>query len=250
MCGCNIRRIVRPFIGITGRKDLSARLLHSSLHSVGETYTRAVHYMDGVPVVIPPLTTEADWPVLAAHLDGLLLSGGEDIAPEFYGQSDELHLGGVDLERDASELGLVRFWLKSGRPLLAICRGCQMLNVTLGGTLYQDIATHIPHALDHTFSPARPMEQVVHSVALEADSRLAAILGTTTLAVNSAHHQAVKEAGKNLRTVGRASDGVIEAIELPDCEFVVGVQWHPEAMVKASETMWPLFEAFVRAARV
>ncbi|MBN2005044.1 MAG: gamma-glutamyl-gamma-aminobutyrate hydrolase family protein [Anaerolineae bacterium] len=240
---------MKPLIGITGRKDTSARLSHTSLHSVGETYTRAVHHMGGVPVVIPPLTTDADWPLLVARLDGLLLSGGEDIAPEFYKQGDEMHLGGIDLERDAAELGLVRLWLESKRPLLAICRGHQMLNVALGGTLYQDIATHIPHALDHSFTPARSMEQVVHSVTLEEGSRLAAILGVTTVAVNSAHHQSVRETGKSLSAVGYAPDGVIEVLELADHAFVIGVQWHPEAMVKTSETMWPLFEAFVQAAR-
>jgi len=235
----------KPLIGITGRKDTSARLLHSVMVAVGETYTRAIQHVGGTPVVIPPTVMDEDWDVLVAHLDGLLLSGGGDVDPVLYGEQSEPWMGQVDAERDVSELGLVRRWMTSGRPLLAICRGHQVLNVALGGTLYQDIAAYIPNALDHSYVPARPMETLVHRVNLVAGSRLATILGGTTFEVNSAHHQAVKALGDGLTVVATAEDGVIEAIELQNHPFCIGVQWHPEAMVKAVETMWPLFEAFV-----
>lgn len=235
-------------IGITGRKDTSARLLNAPMHSVGVTYTRAVHQAGGTPLIIPPLTQDVDWPGLLRHLDGLLLSGGEDIAPSYYGQELEPWTGRVDAERDRSELGLVRAWLELGKPLLAICRGHQVLNVALGGTLLQDIASQIPDALDHAYTPARPMEHDVHTVDLNPESRLAGILHGAHFAVNSAHHQAVSEPGEGLSVVGRAPDGVVEAMELPDHPFCLSVQWHPEAMLRRSETMRPLFSAFVAAA--
>jgi putative glutamine amidotransferase len=191
--------------------------------------------------------TQADWELLLTRLDGLLLSGGEDIAPARYNQPNEAWLGGVDEARDASELGLVQRWLEDERPLLAICRGHQLLNVALGGSLYQDIAAHIPGALDHAYVPGQPMEKPAHTVSLDPDSHLARVLGDATPNVNSAHHQAVKDVGRGLRVVGRAPDGVIEALELPEHPFCLSVQWHPEAMVKTSDTMWPLFEAFIEA---
>ena len=239
----------RPLIGITGRKDTSARLLHSPMSSVGETYIRAIHHVGGTPVVIPAVVVGDDWDTLFDRLDGLLLSGGGDIDPAYYGEESEPWMGQVDVERDVSELGLVRKWLEHERPLMAICRGHQVLNVALGGTLYQDIAAHIPNALDHAYSPARPMENPVHTVSLDPDCAIATILGSTALEVNSAHHQAVKVGADRLKIVGRASDGVVEAIELPGHPFCIGVQWHPEAMVKTSNTMWPIFEAFVAAAK-
>ena len=238
----------RPLIGITGRKDTSARLSHIPMCALGETYVRAVQHVGGTPVVIPPTVIEADWETLLAHLDGLMLSGGGDINPKLYGEESEPWMGQVDAERDFSEMGLTRAWLAMERPLLAICRGHQALNVAMGGTLYQDIAANIPNTLDHAYVATQPMETIAHSVTLDPGSRLAAILGGTTFDVNSSHHQALKAVGDRLVVMGHAPDGVIEAVEIPEHPFCVSVQWHPEAMVKASPTMWPLFEAFVQAA--
>ncbi len=217
------------------------------MHAIGATYTRAVQRAGGTPVVIPPMMLETDWPVLIDRLDGLLLSGGEDIAPARYGQALEPWTGLVDEERDHTELGLVRAWLARSKPLLAICRGHQVLNVALGGTLYQDIMTQVTAALDHAYVTSRPMENSVHDVDIEKGSALARILGGHRFAVNSAHHQAVWQPGQGLGVVARASDGIVEGIELADYPFCVGVQWHPEAMLKVSDSMLPLFEAFVAA---
>lgn len=241
--------VKRPLIGITGRQDSSARLLNATMHSVGATYTRAVHEAGGTPLIIPPLHRDDDWPNLLRRLDGLLLSGGEDIAPKRYGQEHKPWTGRVDEARDYAELGLVRAWVTLGKPLLAICRGHQVLSVALGGTLLQDISTAVPDALEHAYTPTRPMEQEVHAVDLSPDSRLAQILGGTHLNVNSAHHQAVVEPGDGVAIVGRAPDDIIEATEIADHPFCISVQWHPEAMLTTSETMRPLFAAFVHAAR-
>jgi len=239
---------MRPIIGITGRKDTSARLVHSQMYSVGETYVYAVHQVGGAPVILPPMLAEADWTALLGRLDGLLLSGGEDLHPRQYGQPPEAWLGGVDETRDTSELGLIRAALEMQKPIFAICRGIQVLNVALGGTLYQDLAAQVPGALDHAFLMSRSLDQSVHPVTLEADSALARILGGVTFAVNSAHHQSIQTPGAGLRVVGRAPDGVIEAVELADYPFCLGVQWHPEALVRSDPAMASLFAALVEAA--
>jgi putative glutamine amidotransferase len=217
------------------------------MHSIGATYTRAIHRAGGTQVMLPPVMQEADWPGLLQRLDGLLLSGGEDIAPEAYGQEREAWTGRVDEERDHAELGLVQRWLDLGKPLLAICRGHQVLNVALGGTLLQDVMTQHPNALDHAYFPGRPMENPVHEVEIQPESRLARILDDTRLAVNSAHHQAVAEPGCTLVVVARAPDDIIEATELPNHRYCISVQWHPEAMLKLSTSMLPLFRTFVEA---
>jgi len=240
---------MRPLIGITGRKDTSARLLSSPMHCVGETYVRAIHKVGGTPIILPPVMVEEDWPAILTCIDGLLLSGGEDIDPVYYGQEPEAWLGGVDEERDNAEQGLVALAVEYEVPILGICRGHQVLNVALGGTLYQDIAAHIPNALEHAYIPGHPMNHHSHSVTIDPEAALATILGGTVFNVNSAHHQTVKELGSGLKAVAYASDGVIEALEMPDHSFCLSVQWHPEAMVPTATEMWPLFKAFVDAAR-
>ncbi len=239
----------RPLIGISGRKDTSARLLHSPMYSVGETYVHAVQQAGGTPVIIPPVLSAEDSTTLLSHLDGLLLSGGEDIAPHRYGEGMESWLGGVDEVRDASELELVAQALELQLPVLGICRGHQLLNVARGGTLYQDITARLPEAQEHALVPGRPMEHIAHPVMLEPHSRLARILGGVEFGVNSAHHQAVRKPGAGLEIVAHAPDGIIEALEMPERPFCLSVQWHPEAMVKINATMRPLFEALIRAAR-
>ena len=177
------------------------------------------------------------------------LSGGGDIDPTYYDQASGRFLGGVDKLRDQSEIAGLRVIVAEGLPVLGICRGQQVLNVARGGTLYQDIAIQISSPLEHAYLPARPMEQIVHPVAVEPGSQLARILGERDFGVNSAHHQAVRIPGEGLRVVATAPDGVIEALELEDYPFCLSVQWHPEAMVKIADTMYPLFAAFVAAAR-
>ncbi len=217
------------------------------MHSVGATYTRAIQRAGGTPVVLPPIMHEDDWPSLLRKLDGLLLSGGEDIAPAAYGQEQQAWTGRIDETRDYAELGLVERWLSLDRPLLGICRGYQVLNVSLGGTLLQDIMTERSDTLDHAYVPGRPMETTVHEVRIQAESHLARALGGTRFSVNSAHHQAVSEPGRGLDVVAYAPDGIIEATELPHHPFCLGVQWHPEAMLRHSTSMLPLFKAFVEA---
>jgi putative glutamine amidotransferase len=145
---------------------------------------------------------------------------------------------------------LARWALSGGLPLLAICRGIQVLNVAAGGTLYQDISAQIPGALQHPSLGPRPSAESAHAVEVAEGTRLAAMFGAGCLDVNSAHHQAVKTVGSGLTVAARAPDGVIEGLEAPSRPFCVGVQWHPEAMTGARPEMRGLFKALVAAARI
>jgi putative glutamine amidotransferase len=183
-------------------------------------------------------------PALVEGLDGLLLSGGGDVEPGRYQCEAQPETGGTDEHRDAFEIALVLAALEARLPVLAICRGIQVLNVALGGTLVQDV----PRATGTNHLHADQWTGPVHDVRLDPDSRLAAFLGVDTVSVNSLHHQAVGAAGSGVRAVGWGPDGTIEAVEVDGHPEMVAVQWHPELLLddRASER---LFEGLVEAAR-
>jgi putative glutamine amidotransferase len=239
-----------PVIGITGRSDQSARPPNISLFVTGQTYVRAVELGGGAPVIVPPHLEEAKLRAIFERLDGLLLSGGGDIQPSFFGEEDSGLLWLVDGERDRSELALARWALEKKLPLLAICRGLQVLNVAAGGTLIQDIPTHVPGALNHSPVSGQPKGSVVHTVDVMADSQLSTMVGAGDLGVNSTHHQAVKALGDGLIVTARSPDGIVEGLELPNHPFCIGVQWHPEAMIASQPLMLRLFEGLAEAASV
>jgi putative glutamine amidotransferase len=238
-----------PVIGITGRTDQSARPPNRPLVATVQTYVRAVELGGGAPVVIPPHLEEAKTRAIFEHLDGLILSGGGDVLPALYGEEDSGLLWFVDEQRDRAELALARWALSEKLPLLAICRGHQVLNVAAGGTLVQDIPTQVPSAFTHSTIADCPMATVAHTVEVAADSRLAALVGAGELGVNSAHHQAVKAVGTGLAITARAPDGIIEGLESPAHPFCLGVQWHPEALVESHPVMRRLFEGLAESAR-
>jgi len=209
---------------------------------------RAVRRAGGVPVVLPPLLGEGEAAPLLSRLDGLLLSGGWDLSPHWYGGEESPLVEGVDRERDRMELALAREALRAGRPVLAICRGLQVLNVALGGILYLDIRAQVPGALAHRPTEGQPPDATAHPVRLEAGSRLASILGEGEVLVNSFHHQAARDVGKGLVVTARAPDGIVEAVEHPAHPFCIGVQWHPEIAPGDRGRMERLFAAFVEAA--
>ena len=219
-------------------------------------YVNAVRMAKGTPILIPLSDDKANLETIWERLDGLLLPGGGDISPEFYGEEVETELLAVDPLRDQIEIWLARRALSDDMPLLAICRGMQVLNVAAGGTLYQDIASEIPIARKHNCSPPEHKSDcLAHVVQLQIDTLLARAIrgGDTsypppTLHVNSRHHQALKEIGEGLVTVARSPDGIIEAVESPIHRFILGVQWHPEDLLQHDHTMRHLFENLVQAA--
>ena len=231
----------RPLIGITIGYSPDDR----EIFQLRDDYVRSVETAGGLPLVLAPGRPE-DAALLLDRLDGLLLTGGADVGPHIYGAEQHPTVVRVLPERDAFELALVRESLSRDLPLLAICRGHQVLNVATGGTLVQDIPSELESTVDH--DPEGERWHRAHGVRVLPGTRLRAILERDEVAVNSFHHQAVKDVGQGLVVSARATgDGVIEALERPDSRFVLGVQWHPEAFWDKGGTFQPLFEALVRA---
>lgn len=232
-------------IGITASLNYESAAI-----TVPTDYVEAVRRARGVPWILPLFSITGDRREPSDYLvdmDGLLLSGGVDLDPARFGEEPLPGLGSVSPERDDFELALTRYALGKGIPILAICRGIQVLNVAAGGSLYQDIESQVGGALGH-YQKA-PRWHPVHTISLSRETRLAEIIGSSRMSVNSLHHQAVRELGKGMVVAARAPDGIVEAIERPDAPFVIGVQWHPENMVKTSPPMHDLFMAFVEASR-
>lgn len=232
----------RPLVAVTAtaRSETDADPVRVRLNAA---YMDAVSRAGGLPIVAPP-TDPGAAEELIATVDALLLTGGEDIDPSWYGAVPSPHLGRVTASRDAWEMALTRAAAERRIPILAVCRGIQVLNVALGGTLLQDIPSDRPGSLQHEQSGARADR--THRVHLAGGSRLAAIMGLEPT-VNSMHHQAVDAGATRLAVVGTAPDGIIEAVESPDARWwAVGVQWHPEELDGADAR---LFAAFVDAAR-
>lgn len=241
---------MRPIVGMTSRMIIDEPWC-PALVGIRRGYIDGVIEAGATPLIIPPQLDEPALQQLYAMADAILLPGGADIDPTLYGEQAHPKLGAIEPLRDAVELPLARWAVADGKPLLAICRGIQVLNVALGGTLYQDLSSQYPSSIEHEIGvQAQCWDHPDHPLILESDSRLAEWLGTTQLAVNSLHHQALKNVAPQLRVVGRAPDGVIEAVEGTSEQFVVGVQCHPEQLWQSADPRWRrVFGAFVRSAQ-
>jgi len=234
-----------PLIGVTTSITIDKTPERAYVNSA---YLSAVQQAGGVPVVLPPQLSAASLARIARGLDGVLLTGGGDIDPAVFGEAPHPTVYEVAPSRDTLETAVVGIALERGLPILAICRGIQLLNVALGGTLFQDVGTDPGTELRH--GQQEPRDQPTHKVRVAAGSLLAETLGADELEVNSMHHQSVKAPGKGLTAVAWAPDEIIEGIELDDrSRFVVGVQWHPEELVRHSEAARRLFAALVRSTR-
>jgi putative glutamine amidotransferase len=231
---------VTPRILLPGKLTSGATGVRGDSYSNGLKYAQAIARGGGVVMTVPPLAESARHVAsLVGAVDGILIQGGGDIAPERYGDSrrNETVYGVVD-EHDEFEIAVVREVLQQNKPLLAICRGLQVLNVALGGTLHQDLGDVLPDRESHW--------DTYHPIAVSEGSRLASALGTLTPEhAHSYHHQALKDVATDLVVVARAPDGVIEAVEHRTCDFVVGVQWHPEDDAETTECQQRLFTDFV-----
>lgn len=241
---------LRPIVGIT-----------CTTHSVADqsvwtdqlkhAYARAVWNAGGMPVLMPNVADPAA-ARLADRMDGLLLSGGRDLEPSLYGDAETHPTVELDRPRDAFELPLTRRAFEINMPILGICRGIQTLNVALGGTLWQDVPSQWRGTSERDGGPLthrqeEPGSQATHGLRMAAGSVLRAALGVAEFAVNTFHHQAVRDVADPLRAVGWSEDGLIEAVEAPDRAFVIGVQYHPEEMADTCAISARLFAAFVEA---
>jgi putative glutamine amidotransferase len=224
--------------------DPNSEPVQSRELALGLTYPEAIRRAGAVPVIIPPLDIESVEPLLDG-LCGLCLSGGPDLHPAVYGAVPHAALGPTEPHLDHFEVALALAAEARELPVLAICRGLQVLNVARGGTLVQDLPSQWPSDVVHRQQP--PGAIPTHGVRIESTSLVASALGATEIRVNSFHHQAVDVLGRGLRAVGWASDGVVEAIEATDRAFTLAVQWHAESMVDSPEQA-RLLHAFADAA--
>lgn len=207
------------------------------------SYVESLRRAGGIPILIPPQAENLE--ELLAGLDGLLLAGGDDCDPAEYGEEAHSSVFPMDRRRQASDLSLARMARESGLPTLGICLGSQVMNVAAGGTLIQDIPTHLENSLEHG---SASNDRARHAIQVERGSRLSTILGEESTDVNSSHHQSIGKVGRGLMVNASASDGIVEGVEDPEHPFYVGVQWHPEDM-PGETSADRLFEAFVTAAR-
>jgi putative glutamine amidotransferase len=240
-----------PIIGITvgeiiNKEDPWAPLTYGQAH----TYTEAIEHAGGAPILLPLVGEDVYLKAQYDLCDGVLFAGGNDISPEHYGEAATPFTISISNARDEQELKLARWVIADDKPALCICRGLQLLNVAQGGTLYQDIVDAMPEAHDHESSTKQKnITYIAHQLGVEPNSLFAKILGETTVPTNAHHHQAVKKLGDKLVASAWAEDGIIEAIEMPDKKFVMGVQSHPESLEAAAVPVWQkFFRAFVDAA--
>ena len=244
---------MQPFIAITTEEIIRHDLTWTPVvYGESSTYINAVIRAGGVPIMVPYIADPSVLRRLYEQCSGLLFTGGNDIDPSTYHAKLTAHIKNPSLKRDKQELQLLAWALADNKAILGICRGMQLINVSLGGDLYQDIATDLPEAGNHQLSADnKDFMHLAHQLKVNTHSQLKAILGTANIHTNALHHQAIQNLGSGLVATAHAEDGVIEAIELPGKTFVIGVQSHPEALEAETEPLWcKLFGALVAAARI
>lgn len=233
-----------PVIGITVSRNFEK---HQHYNQIPTSYAKAIIAAGGLPMLIP-----VEFPLdyihtLLARVDGLLLTGGDDVDNRLFGGEAHPAIEGVCEERDQLEIELLKKAIQAKKPVLGICRGIQLINVALGGTLYTHIPAQFKSDLIHSTPREKGGEYLAHEVELDLNSKLGKIIGINRFQVNSFHHQAVQTLASDLVVTARATDGLIEAVEMPDNPFgVIGVQWHPECLL-AVQLQLKIFKAFITA---
>ncbi|MDQ7026657.1 MAG: gamma-glutamyl-gamma-aminobutyrate hydrolase family protein [Anaerolineae bacterium] len=238
-----------PIIGLTTYGTTEAHTktnYYDSHYAIPSDYVNAVRRAGGVPLLIPP--GDGEWQQIVKAVDAVIFTGGTDIDPSQYkGDTENPKVYPPDKMRDKTEIDFVRYLAQSkDKPVLCICRGMQVLNVALGGTMHP----HIPDIMDNDMHRSADGWWTLHDCQVETDSHLERIMGAKTVNTYSGHHQAVKDVAPNLQVVSKAADGIIEALTLPDHPFMLGVQWHPEKSAHNDITQQRLFDALVEAVSV
>ncbi|MEO8200879.1 MAG: gamma-glutamyl-gamma-aminobutyrate hydrolase family protein [Gemmatimonadota bacterium] len=241
----------RPLIGITTQTLHSIDGIPEGLPSswmMNQRYLYAVAESGGAPLMVPLIDDDSETlRAIYDRLDGILIPGGVDMDPHTFGEERSPRLGRTDAARDAVELALTRWAIEDKKPLLGLCRGSQVINVALGGTLYQDLEAEYPPAIKHDYFPNAGFarDYLAHPVEVARGSRLGDILDRDDVRVNSMHHQGVKQLAPGLVVNAVAPDGLIEGLESSNGHFMVGVQWHPESLVDHDAGMRQLFRTFI-----
>lgn len=236
----------KPLIGLTTSRIVTA----SRLPAFGTNipYVASITESGGLPVLIPLNIPNDDLDVLVNKLDGILFTGGYDIDPREYGSRPHPKVEGIDSDRDRVEIHLLQAMIRVGKPFLGICRGCQVINVALGGTLYEDLSEQFSGRIQHD-NHDQPRDFLAHRVEIDSNSYLVTLLKNTDMEVNSLHHQGVRQLAQTLLATAIAPDGLIEAFEIPNYSFGLAVQWHPEELMKY-DPMQALFIAFVESCQL
>jgi putative glutamine amidotransferase len=234
-----------PLIGIT--TDRYSGGLGLTQQGITQAYIESIYQAGGCPVLIPLGGPAEAYVELVGRLDGVLFTGGGDVHPAAYASQPHPKVAYVDEDRDRVEIALVSLTLERRLPFLGICRGLQLINVAMGGTLFEDIADQRPDSLRHDYSPDFPRNFLAHPIDIEGGSLLAQVLGLRQAQVNSLHHQAARRLADGLVPTAISPDGVVEAVELADYPFGLAVQWHPEWLPEHL-SMRALFQAFIQAA--
>lgn len=235
----------RPLIGLTASHDIKTDSL-----AMNPLYPNAIRRFGGLPVVLPLELDETEAESLADTLDGILFTGGPDVHPFLFGEETLSGCGEVSVRRDRVELSMFRRMYEKKKPILGICRGIQLINIALGGTIYQDLASQFHEERPVAHRQPFPCTSPSHRVRLTPGTKLSALAGSSVIEVNSMHHQAVKTPAKDLTVSALAAGDLIEALELSDYPFLMGVQWHPEYLVGHYPHADRLFQSFVEACRV
>ncbi len=231
----------KPIIGIISDVDVDF------VSSVKNDYVKAIEASGGTPILLPYSKKSETSDSFIELCDGFLFSGGNDIEPIRYGEETKPNCGAIQLNRDDFEFRMFEKMIATDKPILAICRGMQVVNVAFGGTLYQDIPSEISTDIQHRQTEAR--YEFSHFVKILGDTPLAAFIGENSIRANSFHHQAVKDLGEGLKVMAVAEDGIVEAIYLPSERYLFAFQWHPELLQEKDGASRRVFESFISAAK-
>ena len=234
----------KPLIGLTPGHDADTQNT-----VMRPTYLKALEASGAIPLVLPLKASPDDYRQLAENLDGFVFTGGPDPHPFLWGEETHKNCGPISVKRDQMELTLLSIAMEQKKPILGICRGAQMLNIGLGGDIYQDIDSQYRSAFPIAHTQPLHYRHPSHHVDVKKNTLLASFGDDTSIQVNSCHHQAIRNLAPGLIPGGVASDGIVEEIELPDYPFLIGVQWHPEYLWETDSCARNLFQAFVDACK-
>lgn len=231
-----------PVIGLLGEINDERTI------TMQNTYTSAIEKSGGVPIIFPFIENRLAVDRLIDICDGFLFTGGADVAPTRYGEEIKPTCGAIQYQRDAFEFKMFDAVIDTGKPILAICRGAQLVNVALGGTLYQDLPDEMPSPIAHR--QVEPKWAMSHDIKILADTPLYSLIGADRMHGNSFHHQAIKRLGAGLQVMAMADDGIVEAVYLPGTRYLRAYQWHPERLVDADDKNRMIFDDFLAACKV
>lgn len=231
---------MKPVIGLTAQNEYQ---VNRKLNRLNYTYIKAVLEAGGIPIIIPVMEEEGKMEDYLDIVDGIIFTGGEDVSSLYFNEEPIKEVSSTDLDRDKSEMELFKLAYEKNIPMFGICRGLQLINIGLGGDIYQDLFKAVPDAIGHVFT--KNAHEGHHTIKVEKDSILYEAFGKETLVVNSIHHQSIRKLAENLKVTSTASDGIIESAEANDGRHIYGVQWHPEAMGMKYKEFYKLFECFI-----